>query len=155
MEYTKQDIEKMIRAEIRRNENRSQFSLQNSVLHTHNGLDSKPIFSPTIPYAGHVAYEDTFTGSGQFFLPVGWTATQQSTGSYLITHNLGTLLYSFVASATQSTNEKVFPVVNPFDDAVEVNWFDINGAFTDTSFNFVLVQVNNKKSPLIQYAQKL
>lgn len=145
----------MVRDELRNSRTKGQFSLQNIPIHYHNGVDSTPVFSPTLAYAGHVAYEDTFTGSGQFFLPTGWTATQQSTGSYLITHNLGTALYSFVASATQSTNEKVFPVINPFNDSVEVNWFDINGAFTDTSFNFVLVQGNNKKSPLIQYVQKL
>lgn len=137
-------IRQIVREELARSNGASRFAINNIPYHTHNGVDSNFIASPTIVYTGHVAYQDDFTGSGQFFLPSGWTATRALTGIYTVTHNLNTLLYGVVASATQSTNETVFPVINPLQNSFDVSWFDDTGAFKNTSFYFVLVQVNNR-----------
>lgn len=148
-------IRQIAREEASRTAALSRFSINSIPFHTHNGTDSNPISSPTIVYAGNVAYIDTFVGSGQFYLPTGWTVVQTDTGVYTVTHNLGTLLYSCTASAVQSTNQIVSHIITPLANEVTFSWFESNAAFTrlDTSFSFVLVQINNR-APAVKYTIK-
>lgn len=138
-------IRAMIQEEIRRNESAGRFGFRNIPNHTHNGIDSVPVNAPTLSYAAYVPYDAGADPLLGYMLPSGWTVVRQSAGSYLITHNLNTNLYSIVACAVQSTNEKVACVINPFSSAFEVNWFKLSdNSAADTSFNFTLTQINNR-----------
>lgn len=138
-------VRQMIREELARKDSSSRFQLNNIPNHTHNGVDSVPVVSPTFTYIGFVPYDvgaDPLLGT---ILPPGWSMSLIGGTTYTVTHNLNTLLYAVVAAPTQSTNEKVSYVLNPFRNSFEIIWFKTsNDAATTTSFNFILTQINNK-----------
>lgn len=80
------------------------------------------------------------------------TAVVESVGQYEIFHNLGTQQYTVVATASQSTNTVVVPVVTPALNSFAISWFE-SGTFTrtDTSFFFNLVQINNRNNIPVSY----
>ncbi len=141
-----QKIRQMIRQEISKSDGGGRFGLKNIPHHTHNGIDSLPVFTPIFSYAGGVAYD-----ASNNVLPKGWTATHDATGDYTVVHNLGTFLYGVVAIAAQSTNEIVIPIVSTFQNEFSISWFDTSDTRQNTSFNFVLTQINNRASPLTNY----
>lgn len=137
-------IRQMMQEEIRKSNSSGRFGIQSIPHHTHNGVDSLPVYSPTYSFVGFVPYDTTDSSLG-FFIPKGWSVANDSTGNYQIFHNLGTQLYSFVADTTQGTGDKVSCVVSPFNDQVEINWYKTSdGSAVDVSFNFILTQINNR-----------
>lgn len=72
-------------------------------------------------------------------------------GQYTVIHNLGSTGYSVVATAQQGTNEKVVPVVTSLDNQFDIYWFDLSGEFKLTSFDFILMQINNKSATFPSY----
>lgn len=83
-------------------------------------------------YRGRVASDGT-AGSG---FPYGWTAQKTTTGTYRVTHNLGSGVYVAVVSLN-STQDLTFYV------AQNVNYFtvyirDLSSSLTDESFSFIL-----------------
>lgn len=146
-------IRAIARQEIQTASAAARFQLSPNNRHVHNNVDAPYVFLPYAVYAGFVPYDLTASGL-ESILPNGWTVRYDATGYYTIVHNLGTSLYALVADATQSTNAVVSPVVSPFDNEVTVAWFDNTDTATDTSFNFVLVQVNNKSDTFPTYNAK-
>ena len=99
----------------------------------------------------------------QFVLPGSWASRRDDTGVYTITHNLGEAsninFYSVVASATQSTNVYVTPVVSLFENEVTLSWgyYDyttLANIPVDTSFTFQLVTGNNRSPIKTQYTTR-
>lgn len=78
-------------------------------------------------------------------------AAVEAVGQYSIIHNLGTMLYSFVAVPAQSTNLVVSPVVSAFANQVDINWFDSSSTEQDTSFNFILMLLQGNSSSFPSY----
>lgn len=138
-------IQSLIRSEVQKISQVGRFGVSNTQRHIHNDIDSPYVFQPILTYVGEIGSNGTVG-----LLPQGWTVTYNGTGSYSITHNLGTRLYSVVASAQQSTNSVVSPVLESFDDGFDANWFTSSGA-ADTSFTFILVNINNKSTKLPSY----
>lgn len=94
------------------------------------GITMNP--SPTGAYRGRVASDGT-AGSG---FPSGWTASRTTTGTYRVTHNLGSGVYVAVVSLN-STQDLTFYV------AQNANYFtvyirDLSSSLTDESFSFIL-----------------
>lgn len=145
-------IRRIVREEMRGNDSKGRFSLQNIPVHTHNGTDSVPIASPTIVYAGIVPGV-IGTLLTDYFLPNGWTAEYDSgSGFYIVTHNLGTRLYSVVVSKNASASAGgIIPRVEVDENAFYVTMFNSALSATTGGFNFILAQINNKRSPLVQY----
>lgn len=150
---TEQEIRAIIQQEIRSSATSSRFQVKSIDQHKHNNIDSPATYSPVLTYIGFVPSDGNVNGGLEYILPKGWTLLYNGTGSYTITHNLGTMLYSVVVSATQSTNNVVAAVISPFANEFDSNWFLSSDAITptDTSFFFILTQINNKKSSLPQY----
>lgn len=147
-----QELQQFIRQEIQKVATANRFQLTSIPRHIHNEIDSPLTFQPILNYIGFVPYDGNIHGAAlETILPTGWTVTKNSTGNYTVKHNLGTILYSVVASASQSTNVKVSTVTTANANDVTFTWWDENGVAQDTSFNFVLVQINNKKTTLPTY----
>lgn len=132
-------IRTIIRQEIQTNTSSSRFALNSIPKHIHNDIDSPTIYQPTLIYTGKIAYNGS-----TILLPRGWTATQVDVAGYSVTHNLNTLLYTVIATPTQSLNNVVSPVVSEFQNTFEIYWFDSASAQSPTSFDFALINVANK-----------
>lgn len=135
-------IRQMIQDELKR---QSTYGDPTILPHDHDGNNSPSILAPTFTYIGFVPY--TIDATLERALPKGWTITYFGSGTYQINHNLWTRqrvkFYSFIADATQSTNEKVAPVISSFPDVVSISWFRCtDGTAVDTSFNFQLTIIN-------------
>lgn len=144
-----QQIRQIIREEIQAQDIRSRFGLQSIPYHTHDGTDAPFAWAPYQSYIGFVPSDGDINSILGSFLPQGWNLSTSGTGVYTIVHNLGTNLYAFVADASQSTNEKVAPVVAP--DAVgnqlTISWFRCtDGTGQNTSFTFILTSIGNINS---------
>lgn len=150
---TEQEVRAIIQQELRSNAASSRFQVKSIDQHKHNNIDSPATFTPILTYIGFVPSDGNINGGLEYILPKGWTLTYNGTGEYTLTHNLGTMLYSVVATPTQSTNTVDAAVISPFTNSVDINWFLSDAAITpqDTSFFFILTQINNKKSSLPQY----
>lgn len=129
----------------------NRFRLTPTNRHIHNNIDAPYVFLPYQIYGGFVPYDGDVNGILESILPQGWKVVYNGTGDYSIVHNLGTLVYSFVANATQSTNQIVTPVVSTFTDELQVIWFDSAGAEQDTSFNFILLVLENNTANFPTY----
>lgn len=146
-------IRQIIQDEIKRSNAASQFQLRDVTRHTHNGVDSLSIFSPTITYTGFVPSDGDVNSVPFVFLPSGWSVELQTpdvTPIYRITHNLNTSFYSVMACQTGPEGATVIPIT-----VCQTNYFDIawqNGpTITQQDFHFNLVQVNNKRNSLPTY----
>lgn len=124
----------------------SQFNLNRVQFHTHNGKDSPYIYTPIITYVGFIKYNGTLDREAPF--PSGWSIAKGVTGSYLITHNMGTIFY--VAQLTQhwstvpGANPCVGHVSGVSRNSFQVNWFDsATQVLTDTGFTFAVTNVVN------------
>lgn len=133
-----QGIRNIVREEIRRATGQSQFGFNSVPFHTHNGVDSSIAYSPVNIYTGLIQEDGT-----ALLLPVGWTVENVSTGVYNITHNLGTDLYTMVVAPTLSVTLPIASVVGVANIA-GVSWYDtLAPGFANTTFQFILVQINN------------
>lgn len=125
---------------MRVDQGRNTYAVNNVPFHTHNGVDSPAAFSPYNVYVGLIQ-EDSFP----LILPVGWTVDHISTGVYNINHNLGTELYVMTVAPILSITLPVASV-NPTVNFTQVSWFNadsLSPGFVDTTFQFILAQVNN------------
>lgn len=147
-----EDLNKQIKKGISQSRSQSGFGVSLVPNHTHNGVDSPVLYSPTTTYIGFVPSDGDIGGTLEVILPVGWSIEYSGTGEYIVHHNLGSGLYSCVATATQSTDVVVECVISPFANEVDFFWFN-GGAATpqDTSFSFILVQINNKRQAFPKY----
>lgn len=144
------DNNKPIREEIRRQNSLSRFQLTPVAKHVHNGGDSPFIYMPTVAYTGAISYSGRPYNILPF--PSGWKIEKGSTnsGRYRITHNLGTTLYTVVVIQLKTTppnpDNAAGSVFNMGPKTFEVEWKRLGAATTvDTSFNFLLTQINNAK----------
>jgi len=106
-------------------------------------VDDKTLFKDNIAYIdpakwGTATRVGSVTAAGAAnFLPRGWTCVKNSTGTYTVTHNLGTTGYSVAAvanSADSVTVERVLTSANSF--AVVIT--GPTGALMDGAFTFTL-----------------
>lgn len=142
-------IKQWIQQGIQQAASANRFTLGGIQRHTHNNVDSPYTFEPILTYVGIINYDGTYS-----LLPKGWTVVKDpaNLGTYYITHNLGTVLYSCVASCFQSTNIFGVPVIEGFANEVDFTWGDVaTGAKADTSFYFILTVINNKSTTLPSY----
>ncbi len=149
-----QKIRQIVQEEIRKNNNSSRFNVNPISQIKLNNLNVSASPASVITYIGFIPYDGGTDPTLKYLLPNGWTVTHPSDGNYLITHNLGTQLYSIVITPAQSTNQPVFPFVDPFSNSVDISFietFGVSPSFQDTSFNFVLVQINNKVAAFPKY----
>lgn len=131
----------------------ARFQLSPNNRHVHNNVDAPFVYLPYTMYGGFVPYDPT-DGALESILPKGWTVSHDGTGFYTLHHNLGTSIYSCVATATQSTNMVVSAVVSPFQNVTTIGWFDGSSAAQDTSFNFILMELTNSNASFPTYTVK-
>lgn len=156
------EIKRLVDQAVKDNDSRGRFNVQSIPKHTHNGIDSVPIYSPTHTYTGYVPADGIINNSSQTVLfPSGWRCSlieqvPQPEVTYAIFHNLNTNL--FTVNVTQVTGtpitfqSSVIPVVAAADRAFLVFWWDFAlGEFVRANFHFQLVQPNNKVTPLTTY----
>lgn len=110
--------------------------------HTHNGVDAPPVFQSTFTYIGFIGLDGTVG-----ILPDGWSVNHDSTGDYIITHNLNTFSYSVVASPVGNS---LLLDVTTSNNIVEFTWS--SGSATDTAFYFILIALWNKNLPPATYS---
>jgi len=149
-----QKIRQIVQQEIARSSNGARFTVNNIPFHTHDGVNSPSIFSPTITYTGFVPYDGLVANTPFVFLPSGWTVELQVGNIYKITHNLGTEYYSVQACMTGPESNDLFnPITICQDNYFEISWSYNSGSLTlQTDFHFTLVQVNNKRNALPTYS---
>lgn len=143
------EIQAYVKQEIQRQNSVGRFQLTPIQRHIHNNIDSPYTFQPILTYVGLVGYDGT-----AILLPKGWKITKDAAfaGVYTVTHNLGTLLYGCVASASQSTNIYAVPVISAFQNEVDFTWGNVaTDLSADTSFFFSLTVINNKSQTLPSY----
>lgn len=146
-------IRQIVRQEMQESKSGSRFGLNPIQRHVHNGVDSPYAFQPSITYGGFIESDGAVS-----LLPKGWLCEQVSTGNYTITHNLNSQLYFVVASAQQSTNAVVTPVIESFQNTTSFGWFvyDSGGPIAlDTAFNFLLFLIGNKNAQVPSYTGTL
>ncbi len=148
-----QQIRQIVQQEIQKSSNSSRFNVNSVPQIKINSLNTSNTPSTVFTYIGFVPYDGNIAGILEVILPLGWTVTHNGTGNYTVTHNLGTILYSVVASAAQSTNVKVSTVTTANENDVTFSWWDETGAAQDTSFNFILTQISNKRTTFPLYYQ--
>lgn len=83
-------------------------------------------------YPGHVA----FGGSPSTPFPTGWTSVHNSTGSYTVTHNLGTTLYAVEFTAFSQLS--FFQITAQGANSFTVGTNNLGGSSADTEFYFTL-----------------
>ncbi len=141
-------IRQIVQQELHKTAQSNRFNVQNQGRHIHNDLDAPYVFQPILTYVGQIGSDGTVG-----LLPNGWTASWNgsSTGAYSIFHNLNSRLYGVVASATQSTNTPALPVINPFENQFDIDFFSVVPSHQDTSFSFILTIINNKTTKIPTY----
>lgn len=149
-------IRSIVQQELAKSNSKGQFGVNTMPKHTHNGVDSVSIFSPTITYTGFVpSTGDAFDPNYTIILPSGWSLEKVSTGIYNILHNLDTNLYTVTvcnASGEPLSFNEVIPIVIVAQNLFRVHWWDVNSlVFADANFYFQLVQPNNKRNALPTY----
>lgn len=150
------DLQKQIQLGVQAGAAGARFGLNAIPRHTHNNVDSPYVFQPILTYVGFIPYTGNVINTVlQSLIPKGWTVVYNGTGSYSITHNLNTTLYVVVASAQQSTNQIVSPVIEMFQNSFDVNWFDTNPVAQNTSFTFNLTVIGNRSQTLPTYVGTL
>lgn len=137
-----QQVQQMINQSMAKLSQANRFNISSIPRHIHNDIDSPFTFQPVKTYVGSIGADGTIG-----ILPIGWSVTVESTGSYLITHNLSTAIYSVVASANFSY---AVPVLQPLQNSFEVI-MEINGNPTNTAFSFIMTVINNKATKTTQY----
>lgn len=83
-------------------------------------------------YGGRVANNAVNTP-----FPADWTFQNTATGTYAITHNLGTENYA-LAITPDSTQVRAIDIVNRSSTTFSVVFKDSGGTNTDTDFHFIL-----------------
>lgn len=144
-------IKQLIQQELQRSNNASRFTVNSIPQHTHDGINSPSIFSPTIIYTGYVPADGLVNNSPFVFLPTGWTVELQVGYIYKITHNLNTDFYTVTACQTGPDNSfgwSAITICQP--DYFEISWSP-GFAAGATDFHFQLVQINNKRNALPTY----
>lgn len=139
-------IRQLIQSEIHKTSQSNRFNVQNQGRHIHNDLDSPYVFQPILTYIGFVGYDGSV-----ILLPTGWSITHVGAGEYTITHNLNTQLYAVVVTAQQSTNAVVTAIVEERINDFDVSMINHVPALEDSSFTFILTNINNKTSKLPAY----
>jgi hypothetical protein len=149
-----QRMRDITREEIRRASGADQYGLNQTTFHTHNNLDSPPIFLPTLTYVGKIPAVPVASGEN-YFLPQGWSVELfGASGEYRITHNLNTRDYAVVvqsftsAAITQDTMPWVsIDSVNYFS----VYWYDPTSADGRVPFFFQLTRFDNPAGSIPTY----
>lgn len=85
------------------------------------------------PTVGRVSSGGTLSGGG-----VGWSASNDSTGVYTVTHNLGSSAYSVVATVESSSGDRKCKIGSRSTNSFTVRC-DEGGTLTDMAFNFILM----------------
>jgi hypothetical protein len=147
-------IRQIVQQELQRNNNASRFTINSIPQHTHDGINSPSIFSPTITYTGFVPFDGVVANTPFVFLPSGWQVELQVGNIYKITHNLDTEYYSVMVCMTGPEASDLFvPITICQDNFFEISWSYNNVSLTlQTDFHFTLVQVNNKRNALPTYS---
>ena len=99
------------------------------------------------------SFFDTMGASGKIFggriamggtivrAPAGWVSTKAATGTYQITHNIGSTDYLIVATpdASVPTYASSISTLTKGTAAVYLGTFDSSGVATDIAFDFIIV----------------
>jgi len=149
-----QKIRSIVQDEIRRSSGGSRFGVQNVQYHTHNGIDSKPVFSPTITYVGKIP-QVPIASFLQYFLPIGWSVELfGATGEYRITHNLNTTNYAVTLTpytSSASSQDVMGWVSIDSPNYFSVYWYDSLSNDGRVDFFFQLTQFDNRTTSLSKY----
>lgn len=136
----------MVQQEIQAAASRGQFNVRDSNLHIHNGVDAPFAFETQAIYGGLIQEDGT-----PLLAPTGWKIEKVSTGTYDMTHNLGSELCVAVASPVLSGSAPVCSVL-AFPNVLEISWYDtISHGFKDTTFYFIMINTQNKSRNPVKY----
>lgn len=149
---TPEQIRALVQSEIQQANAYARYQLTPVQTHTHDGINSPNVFQPILTYVGTVGSGSAIDPVTVNILPVGWSITYVSSGTYTIIHGLDTDFYTCVVNAYQSTNVFAVPVIETFAKETSIILADVaTGAKVDTGFTFSLTVVNNKKTTLPTY----
>lgn len=137
-------IRQIIQEEIRRNSNQIRFGISAvpQVRQSTTNISANP--SSVVTYVASL-------GAVAAIIPTGWSYEVIGTGDYLITHNLGTNLYSAVVSPLTSGSLPIASVT-PGPNSISVTWSRADGGGTvDTAYQLIVSQINNRKLSYPKY----
>lgn len=103
----------------------------------YNNLLNKPASAAVPIYSGMVVSGGT---AGSFF-PSGWTVTDDGTGHYTVTHNLGTTSYSVVANAV--AEGLLTTIYSHLSDSFDIVIVNLSNSPTDSDLYFILTTQSN------------
>lgn len=161
------EIKQLIQQEVTRMGRDALYNTLNYTYHTHNNIDS-PILPFTsignVPnsftgQAGHFLTVNS-TGTALVFsnastiyggvvlsggtagtpFPSGWSVAHTGTGDYTITHNLGTLNYTFVGTLFANTGA-IITFNSQNTNTLEVLVKDLTGTLVDRTFSFIVAKI--------------
>ena len=147
-----QKINNLIDKKLREYDAANRFRLAPNNRHVHNNVDAPFVYTPYAFFIGKI-FSNGLTSEP---FPKGWTVENDTTGSYIVTHNLG---------PDVQYNVMVTPQINPLiasypccgvtvsDDVFQVLIFD-SALQTplDNTFYFTLSVVNNKSDTFPNYS---
>lgn len=143
---TPEQVHQMIQQEIHKSQQAQRFNLNSIPRHTHNGVDSPTIFQSSFVYAGAVNTDGT-----PALLPQGWTSKIGTAGSYTITHNLNTELYSASFTGYAEPANTIFQAILG-TNVMNISSFEVGVGAVSNAFYFLLINTNNLSTiPPIYY----
>lgn len=95
------------------------------------------IFSNSIRHDGNIFHGRVEANGIALRLPAGWTSVKISTGTYTLTHNLGTLNTTQVASNLNGTGSAT--IRRSDANSMVVNTVNASGVATDLGCNFMVI----------------
>lgn len=101
-----QEVTTLIRQELNNFANKAQFGVSPILHHKHTGGSDGPQinYASLLGIPNQQSYAGTVDSGGTaVLLPSGWSAVQNGTGDYTVSHNLGTVNYG--VGATINTND--------------------------------------------------
>jgi len=134
----------------------NRFRLSPSNRHIHNNVDAPFVYLPYSIFGGLVLIDGTINppaaNATPGFLPAGWVSVKNATGDYIVTHNLGTTMYSVVFSSLANTALGFVAAID--ENKFQVDFFDTaTQTLTDSPFGFILVQFDNNSATFPKYTK--
>lgn len=142
---TPKQVQQMIQQALAKNSQANRFNMSFVPRHIHNNIDSPYALQPILSYGGNI----TATGSINF-LPLSWSITHPMTGTFVINHNLNTLLYVayVVPQGTEGVGVGIVQALN----TLSISLFNVaNLDPIDQPFTFMLTNLSNRTVKIPRY----